>query len=108
MVINYLEKIREKYQNELIELNLTLRKTLSVQRENIEIIKLLEMNDDPTFESFSPRTINSLNKKKIVELNEEQKIIEQKILDLKEKISDVEKKIEEVTEVIRVAKECFL
>ena len=108
MVINYLEKIREKYQNELIELNFTLRKTLSVQRENIEIIKLLEMNDDPTFESFSPRTINSFNKKKIVELNEEQKIIEQKILDLKEKISDVEKEIEEVTEVIRVAKECFL
>ena len=108
MVINYLEKIREKYQNELIELNLTLRKTLSVQRENIEIIKLLEMNDDPTFESFSPRPINSFNKKKIVELNEEQKIIEQKILDLKEKISDVEKEIEEVTEVIRVAKECFL
>ena len=108
MVINYLEKIREKYQNELIELNLTLRKTLSVQRENIEIIKLLEMNDDPTFESFSPRPINSFNKKKIVELNEEQKIIEQKILDFKEKISDVEKEIEEVTEVIRVAKECFL
>lgn len=108
MVINYLEKIREKYQNELIELNLTLRKTLSVQRENIEIIKLLEMNDDPTFESFSPRPINSFNKKKIVELNEEQKIIEQKILDLKEKIADVEKEIDEVTEVIRVAKECFL
>ena len=108
MVINYLEKIREKYQNELIELNLTLRKTLSVQRENIEIIKLLEMNDDPTFESFSPRPVNSFNKKKIVELNEEQKIVEQKIADLKEKISDVEKEIEEVTEVIRVAKECFL
>ena len=108
MVINYLEKIREKYQNELIELNLTLRKTLSVQRENIEIIKLLEMNDDPTFESFSPRPINSFNKKKIVELNEEQKIIEQKIFDLKEKIADVEKEIDEVTEVIRVAKECFL
>ena len=66
------------------------------------------MNDDPTFESFSPRPINSFNKKKIVELNEEQKIIEQKILDLKEKIADVEKEIDEVTEVIRVAKECFL
>ena len=98
----------QEYQNELIELNLTLRKTLSVQRENIEIIKLLEMNDDPTFESFSPRPINSFNKKKIVELNEEQKNIEKKILDLKEKIADVEKEIDEVTEVIRVAKECFL
>ena len=108
MVINYLEKIREKYQNELIELNLSLRKTLSVQRENIEIIKLLELNEDPNFEAFTPRPVNSFNKKKIVELNEEQKIIEQRIEDFKEKISDVEKEIEEVTEVIRVAKECIL
>lgn len=108
MVINYLEKIREKYQNELIELNLSLRKTLSVQRENIEIIKLLELNEDPNFEAFTPRPVNSFNKKKLVELNEEQKIIEQRIEDFKEKISDVEKEIEEVTEVIRVAKECIL
>lgn len=108
MVINYLEKIREKYRNELIELNLSLRKTLSVQRENIEIIKLLELNDDPNFESFTPRPVNSFNKKKIMELNEEQKIVEQKIADLKEKIAGVEKEIEEVTEVIRVAKECIL
>lgn len=108
MVINYLERIREKYQNELIELNLSLRKTLSVQRENVEIIKMLEMNEDPTFEAFTPRPVNSFNKKKIIELNEEQKIIEQKIADLKEQISDVEKEIEEVTEVIRVAKECIL
>ena len=48
------------------------------------------------------------NKKKIVELNEEQKIIEQRIEELKAKISNVEKEIEEVTEVIRVAKECIL
>ncbi len=108
MVINYLEKIREQFQNELIELNLSLSKTLSVQRENIEIIKLLESNDDPNFESFTPRPVNSFNKKKIVELNEEQKIVENKIMDLKEKIADVEKEIEEVTEVIRVAKECIL
>ena len=108
MVINYLEKIKEKYQNELIELNLSLRKTLSVQRENIEIIKLLEMNDDPNFESFTPRPVNSFNKKKIIELNVEQTMIEQQITDLKEKIADVEKEIEEVTEVIRVAKECIL
>ena len=108
MVINYLEKIREKYQNELIELNLSLRKTLSVQRENIEIIKLLELNEDPNFEAFTPRPVNSFNKKKLVELNEEQKIIEQRIEELKAKISNVEKEIEEVTEVIRVAKECIL
>lgn len=108
MVINYLEKIREKYRNELIELNLLLRKKKSAQRENVEIIKMLELNEDPSFESFSPRPVNSFNKKKILELNEEQKEIEQEIEFLKEKIMGIEKEIEEVTEVIHVAKECIL
>ena len=46
MVVNYLEKIREKFQNELIDLNLLLNIALSEQRENEEIIKLLEVNED--------------------------------------------------------------
>ena len=107
MVVNYLEKIREKYQCELIELNLSLNKALSEQRENIEIIKLLESNDDPNFESFTPRPVNSFNKTKILELKEEQKVLEQKINDLKKKVESIEKEITEVTEVIRVAKECI-
>ena len=107
MVVNYLEKIREKFQNELIEVRLLLNKKLSEQRENIEIIKLLEMNDDPNFESFTPRPVNSFNKTKIIELKEEQKVIEQDLIELKEKVSAIEKEIEEVTEVIRVAKECI-
>ncbi|MBQ3558442.1 MAG: hypothetical protein IJA07_02870 [Agathobacter sp.] len=107
MVVNYLEKIREKYQCELIELNLSLNKALSEQKENIEIIKLLESNDDPNFESFTPRPVNSFNKTKILELKEEQKVLEQKINDLKEKVESIEKEITEVTEVIRVAKECI-
>lgn len=107
MVVNYLEKIREKYQSELIELNLLLNKALTEQRENIEIIKLLEINDDPYFESFTPRPVNSFNKTKIVELKEEQKALEQRIADLKIQIESVKKEIEEVTEVIRVAKECI-
>ena len=108
MVINYLEKIREKYRNELIELNLLLRKKKGLQRENIEIIKMLELNEDPSFESFTPRPVNSFNKKKIIELNEEQKEIEKEIEILKEKILGIEKEIEEVTEVIHAAKECIL
>ena len=107
MVVNYLEKIREKFQNEAIELNLSLNKALSEQRENTEIIKLLESNDDPNFESFTPRPVNSFNKTKIIELKEEQKILEHRITDLKEKIASVENEIAEVTEVIKVAKECI-
>lgn len=107
MVINYLEKIREKFQNELIDLNILLNKALSEQRENIEIIKLLEANDDPNFESFTPRPVNSFNKTKILELKEELKVLEEKIRELKEKVASVENEISEVTEVIKVAKECI-
>ena len=107
MVVNYLEKIREKYQNELVDLNLLLNKALSEQRETIEIIKLLEVNNDPNFESFTPRPVNSFNKTKIIELKEEQKVIENRISELKEKVEAVEKELSEVTEVIKVAKECI-
>ena len=107
MVVNYLEKIREKFQRELIEVNLLLNKALSEQRENIEIIKLLEVNDDPNFESFTPRPVNSFNKTKIAELKEEQKILKLKIADLKNQVSYIESEIQEVTEVIKVAKECI-
>ena len=107
MVVNYLEKIREKFQSELIELNLLLNKALCEKRENEEIIKLLEVNDDPNFESFTPRPVNSFNKTKILELKEEQKILEQKIDELKVKVDSVENEIKEVTEVIKVAKECI-
>ena len=107
MRFNYLEKIREKFQNELIELNLLLNKTLSEQKENTEIIKLLEVNDDPYFESFSPRPVNSFNKMKIQELKEEQKVLDDRIKELNDKISSVENEISEVTEVIKVAKTCI-
>lgn len=107
MVVSYLEKIREKFQNELIDLNLLLNKAISEQRENTEIIKLLEVNNDPNFESFTPRPVNSFNKTKIIELKEEQKVLEIKIEELKQKIQDIENELDEINEVIKVAKECI-
>ncbi len=107
MVVSYLEKIREKFQRELIEVNLLLNKALAEQRENVEIIKLLEVNDDPNFESFTPRPVNSFNKTKIAELKEEQKELEVRITDLKNQVTSLENEIKEVTEVIKVAKECI-
>lgn len=107
MVVNYLEKIREKFQNELMDLNVLLSKAISEQRENIEIIKLLEMNDDTTFESFTPRPVNSFNKKKIIELKDKQKVLEKEIEEIKQKVACLEKELSEVTEVIIEAKKCI-
>mgnify|MGYP003450705997 CR=1 FL=1 len=107
MVVNYLEKIREKFQNELIDLKSLLNELLSKQRENMEIIKLLELNNDSSFESFTPRPVNSFNKKKIMKLKEEQKVLETRISDLKDKVASIESELDEVNEVIKVAKECI-
>ncbi len=107
MVVNYLEKIREKYQEERYEINAELTSALNRQKENTEIIKLLEVNDDPNFESFTPRQVNSFNKTKILELKEEKKEILILIDELKNKLEVVDKDIEEVTTVIRVAKEQY-
>ena len=107
MVVSYLEKIREKYQKEAIELNLLLNKALCEQRENVEIIKLLEENNDSSFESFTPRPVNSFNKNKISELQDEQKVLESRIVELNKQIATINEEIDEVNDVIKVAKECI-
>ena len=105
MVVTYLEKIRDKYLEERIDISAKLNETLVLQKENVEFIKLLEQNNDSNFEAFSPRTINSFNKTKIVELKEEQKVLENNISNLKSDLEMVEKEIEEVSLVIKEAKE---
>ncbi len=107
MVIEYLEKIRDKYQENKYEIHTELTAVLNRQKENREIIKLLEINDDPNFESFTPRQVNSFNKTKISELKEEQKELEVQIEELNLKMESVNKDIEEVTSVIRYAKEQY-
>ena len=107
MVVEYLEKIRDKFQTEMIELNISLSKCQSTKRENSEIIKLLEVNDDPYFKAFSPRPVSSFNKTKITELREEQKILEVKILSLETQIREKQIEIDEVNNVIKAAKECI-
>lgn len=105
MVVTYLEKIRDKYLEERIDISAKLNETLVLQKENVEFIKLLEQNNDSNFEAFTPRTINSFNKTKIVELKEEQKVLENNISNLKLNLEMVEKEIEEVSLVIKEAKE---
>lgn len=105
MVITYLEKIRDKFIEEKIEINEKLNQSLITHKENTEFIKLLELNNDDNFEAFTPRTINSFNKRKIGELKDEQKVLENTIDEIKQRLQNVEKEIEEVNQVIKVAKE---
>lgn len=105
MVVTYLEKIRDKFIEEKIEINEKLNQSLITHKENTEFIKLLELNNDDNFEAFTPRTINSFNKRKIGELKDEQKVLENTIDQIKQRLQNVEKEIEEVNQVIKVAKE---
>lgn len=108
MVITYLEKIKEKYQNELLDVNEELNRVICKRKENVEIIKLLQINEDPNYQAFTPRPVNSFNKTKISELKIEQDSIDKQIEILKLKIEELKKEIDEVCEVISVAKKCIL
>lgn len=105
MVVAYLEKIRNKYIEEKVNISTQLNECISRKKENNEFMRLLEKNNDLNFEVFTPRTVNSFNKTKINELIEEQKIIEQNIDKLKDELNYIEKEINEVSEVISIAKE---
>ena len=105
MVVTYLEKIREKLQEEHINLNTELSIVNIKLKENTEIIKFLESNIDRNFEAFTPRQVDGFNLRKIDELKIEQNEIKDKIDMLNTKLSMVGEELIKVTDVIKVAKE---
>jgi hypothetical protein len=104
MVVTYLEKIRDGFLDEKVYIERKLTEALIVQKENIEFIKLLEQNNDSNFEAFTPRTVNSLHKKKIEELKIEQDSNSAYIEKLNIELQNVNEKLDEVNAVISVAK----
>ena len=105
MVVTYLEKIREQYQEKRIDANSRLMAVQNEYKENTEFIKLLEVNNDPTFESFTPRQVNGFNKTKIGELEARQKQLTNIMSDIRGEISSIDSEIYELNSVIKVAKE---
>lgn len=105
MVVTYLERIREKLQEEQIRLNTELSIANMKLKETVEIIKFLEAGIDRNFEAFTPRQVDGFNLRKIDELNIEQNEIKDTINMLNTKLSMVNSELEKVTEVIKIAKE---
>ncbi len=105
MVVGYLERIREKLQEEQININTELSITNIQLKENVEIIKFLESSVDRNFEAFTPRQVDGFNLRKIDELKSEQNEINDKINMLNIKLSMLNEELEKVTDVIKVAKE---
>ena len=105
MVVTYLEKIREQYQEKRIDTYSRLTIVQNEYKENLEFIKLLEVNNDPNFESFTPRQVNGFNKTKINELELRQKELTNLISEIRSEISYIDNEIYEINSVIKVAKE---
>lgn len=105
MIISYLEKLQDQYMQEKLKIEKELNNLQIHLRENIEFIKLLEETNDPNYESFTPREVNSKNKAKIRELQEEQKEILESLEQEKTCYSECTKKLEELSKVIQEAKE---
>lgn len=104
MVVQYLEKIRDKYQKEMLEMRVLLKDVNNKQKENMEFIKLLEAKDDTNYEAFTPRKVNSFNKTKIEELKEEQILLQNKIEKYQKNINSLEIELEEIESVMKEAR----
>lgn len=108
MVVSYLEKLQSEYMQEKLNAEKELSDLQIHLRENIEFIKLLEETNDPNYESFTPREVNSKNKKKILELREEQKVIQESINKQKDYLIECKQKLEELMRVLGEAKKAMM
>ena len=104
MVREYLEKTRDEF---LVTKSSLIEKLTSAEnhfKENFKIIEMLEDTNDTSYEAFTPREVNTYNRKKIAELNEEQKLIEAQIKILHKQISDIDCDIAEISSVLKVCR----
>lgn len=108
MVISYLERLQDKYIEEKLNIEKEINELQIHLKENIEFIKLLEENNDPSYESFTPRQVHSKNKDKIEELKQEQKDILSKLDQVKEKYNTCIQELDELASVIKVAKSSII
>ena len=73
MVKEYLEKLREEFLVKRTDLKEEINSYENKLKENIQFVQVLSDTNDPSYEAFTPREVNSFNRKKISELQEEQK-----------------------------------
>ena len=104
MVEEYIQKIYEELLKE--EQNSAKRiSDLQIHlKETQAMIHLLEETNDPNFESFTPRKVNSRNKQKIDELHAEMKEVEEAIHLETDYHTQQMKRVEEAAGVLQQAK----
>ena len=96
MVKEYLEKTRNGFMEEKISLMEQVTFLQNSMKQNIQMIQLLEDTNDPNIESFTPRQVNGYNRKKLLELQEEQKELIKQLNVLRTDASTLDLKIDEI------------
>lgn len=101
MIRAYLEKIKVQLSDEINELEkrkITLEHSII---ENEKFMELLDEGNDPYFESFTPRTVNSRNKEKISELDQQKKMLISEKDEIVKRIATVTEKLEECKKTLQ-------
>ena len=101
MVKQYLEKIQNDLFVKKIEITNQIMDLNNQYKEAIEMIKLLQETDDPTFDVFTPREVNHFNRMKVDELKESQVLIQKQLEDKKGELQKVEDDIAEVNNILK-------
>lgn len=104
MIISFLENLQNDYLKEKLDIEKEINDIQIHIKENTEFIKLLDETNDPNYESFTPREVNSKTKTKIQELRDEQKELQQHLEEVKNSYAGCLKKTEELSQVIHSAK----
>lgn len=103
MVCAYLEKLKQEYLEEKLNIDKAISNLQKKLEENIEFINQLEESSDGGYEVFSPRDFNSKSKIKLKALVEKKNNTIQKIEEAEIKQIELEQKIEELNDVIEAA-----
>lgn len=108
MIISFLENLQNDYLKEKLDIEKQISNLKIQLKENVEFIKLLEDTDDPNYQSFTPREINTKNKNKILSLRDEQHTLQKSLEEVIQRYSENVKKLDEVSDIIKAAKKFFM
>mgnify|MGYP004519264815 FL=1 len=100
MVSEFLEELQTLYNEKDDYLRKQVKSLQLTLKENTEFVKILESEEDKTYESFSPRKLYSKNQDKIESLNIESNKICEKINNVKLEIEKNQENIQRIDTVI--------
>lgn len=105
MIKEYLEKTKQEFIERKLEITKAIKACEIKIKENEKFFEILNDNSDPNYEAFTPREINAntFNKKKMEELQENQKIQTECLIGLQDELGEIDFKIDEITSVIKIA-----